>query len=66
MKKLWARVGMTFEVSDEDYKTISDAIKNNDCNTVSDILFKSNYYTDGDGYLPEGIDDNPNGEDFDF
>lgn len=66
MKKLWARVGMTFEVSDEDYKLIVIAIKNEDRKKVSKILFNSNHCAEGDSYLPGDCEDNPNEEEFEF
>lgn len=66
MKKLWARVGMGFEVSDEDYILIKEAIENGDGDKVNQILFNSNHYIDGGSYLPSDCDDNPNENDFDF
>lgn len=66
MKKLWARVGMGFEVSDEDYVLIKEAIENEDPNKVSKILFNCNHCVEGDSYLPSDCDDNPNENDFDF
>lgn len=66
MKKIWARVGTRFEVSDEDYILIKEAIENEDGDKVNQILFNSNHYANGDSYLPSDCDDNPNGDDFDF
>lgn len=67
MRRIWARVGMTFEVTDEDYKLLEDAIAKNDSILVSAILNGSKHYEDGENYLPAGVDDNPNlTDDFDF
>ncbi|MDR1707429.1 MAG: hypothetical protein LBR46_05445 [Prevotella sp.] len=64
MKKIWARLGMVFEVSDENYKLVDEAMKNKDNEKVSEILFKSKCYTGGESYIPVGCEDNPNEVEF--
>lgn len=66
MKKIWARIGTTFELSDSDYIELKIAINNNDRDTVDKILYNSTHYLDGDSYLPPECDDNPNNDDFYF
>lgn len=66
MKKIWARIGTTFEISDEDYEALKIAIAANDAEAVSNVLCNSPHYTDGNSYLPADCDDNPNADDFDF
>lgn len=60
MKKIWARVGMTYEMSEKQYAEISDAIKNEDDEKIKDILERAHHYKNGETYLPAGADDNPN------
>lgn len=67
MKRIWARVGMTYEVTDEDYKMLEDAISQNNLALVCVILNSSKHYENGESYLPAGVDDNPNlTDDVDF
>lgn len=67
MKYIWVRVGMTYEVTDEHYKVLEDAINQNDFELVREILCSSRHYENGERYLPANADNNPNfTEDFDF
>ena len=66
MKKIWARIGMSFEVSDNDYEELKIAMANNDETVVNNLLFNSNHYVEGNSYLPADCDDNPNDDDFEF
>ncbi|SEU09153.1 hypothetical protein SAMN05443270_3066 [Lacrimispora sphenoides] len=66
MKKLWARLGVIFEVNDEDYKLIDKAMKNKDNIKVREILSNSKNYVGGDSYFPSDCEDNPNEEEYDF
>lgn len=68
MKRLWARVGVIYEIPDDLYVQISNAIKNNNSFEVAKLIedkrIKS--YYDGDRYLPYECEDNPNTEEFNF
>lgn len=67
MKRIWARVGMTYEVTNEDYKLLVDAIDQHNLDLACAVLDGSRHYENGESYLPVGVDDNPNlTEDFNF
>jgi len=67
MKRIWARIGTTFEVTDEDYKLLVDAFAMNNAVLVTAILDGCKHYENGESYLPAGVDDNPNLlDDFEF
>lgn len=63
IRKVWARVGMTYELSENEYKKLIEAAKKNDKENVRGILKAAVHYENGDSYLPADADDNP---DFDF
>lgn len=63
IRKVWARVGMTYELSENEYKKLIEAMKKNDKEGVRRILKVAVHYENGDSYLPADADDNP---DFDF
>ena len=62
-RKVWARVGMTYELHEDEYNKLVDAMKKNDKEHVRRILKAAVHYENGDSYLPADTDDNP---DFDF
>lgn len=66
MKKLWARIGRTYEVSDEVYEKICEEVRKNNPGAVAELLAESTSYDSGEDYLPVDCDDNPNTEDFEF
>lgn len=68
-KKLWARIGMICEVTDEEYEELKDLMKKapGDAATMLDELFRKRGEEDGDSYLVADCEDNPNIYDvFDF
>lgn len=66
MKKLWARIGRTYEVDDDTYEKINVAIHEGNRIEVGRLLDQSTHYDDGNCYLPSDCDDNPNDADFEF
>lgn len=68
MKNLWARIGFTVQVTDEEHKKIKDMMLHNpdEAQNYLNALFKEKGQKDGDSYLPGGIDDNPNSQDFEL
>ena len=63
VKRVWARVGMTYVLPEDEYKKLIEAAKKNDKENVRRILKAAVHYEIGDSYLPADADDNP---DFDF
>lgn len=68
-KKLWARIGMSCEVSDTEYEELKTLMKEKpgDAATMLYKLFSQKGEHNGDNYLVADCDDNPNiYSDFDF
>lgn len=68
-KKLWARIGMSCEVSDTEYEKLKTLMKEKPGDAASMLyeLFIEKGERDGDSYLVADCDDNPNiYDDFDF
>lgn len=68
-KRLWARIGMSCEVSDIEYEQLQYLMKEKplDAAIMLHELFNKKGEIDGDCYLPYDCADNPNIDDnFDF
>lgn len=59
MKKVWARVGMSFDVPEEKYKELVKLANQGDEEGIGKLLLSCHHYPDGESYLPEDVDDNP-------
>lgn len=59
MKKLWARIGMSFDVPDEKYQELEKLIAKGDEKGIGELLLSCHHYADGESYLPEDVADNP-------
>lgn len=69
MKKIFARIGMSCEVSDEEHEKLAVLMKDNLGEAAHRLheLFMARGKFDGVDYLPASCDDNPNIEDdFEF
>jgi hypothetical protein len=72
MKRLWARIGMSVDVTDEEYTKIKTMMEDGRLSEAREILvdmFLNRAYLIGDSYMPCGYDcgcDNPNEYDFDL
>ena len=73
MKRLWARIGMSVDVTDEEYdviKTLMDSGLEDGAKTILAAMFHSRGYFDGDSYMPgnycDMATDNPNENEFDL
>jgi len=69
MKKLWARVGITFRISEEEYSSFKAAVadKNNIAKKlVMGWIAKSQVFLDGETYFPDSFccSENPNNEEY--
>lgn len=67
-KKLWARIGVTIECTDEELKHLKE-LMNKDSDAAKEFLNKivnERGYRSGESYLPYSTDDNPNVDDFVF
>lgn len=67
-KKLFARIGMSCEVTDNEYENLKQLMQTDE-NAAAEWLyekFKNCGSFDGESYLPVYADDNPNTEDFVF
>lgn len=67
-RRLWARIGMSLEVTEEEYEEICALLKDNPEKAAHWLYekFASMGSFDGDSYLPIDADDNPNTEVFTF
>lgn len=67
-RRLWARIGMSLEVTEDEYQEICTLIKNTPEKAARWLYekFASIGSFDGNSYLPKDVDDNPNTEDFTF
>lgn len=59
MKKVWARIGVSFDIPDEKYKKLLKLSEQKKEKEIGNLLFSCNYYPDGESYFPDGVDDNP-------
>lgn len=74
MKKIWARIGMTAEVSDEEYEIITKLTNSKLDNEFAEgqhlisKLFRERGHMDGNSYLPDSscCESNPNAWEFEF
>ena len=68
MKKLWARIGMSCEVTDKEHEKLATLMNENPLEAAHQLheLFMARGSFDGNDYLPSDCDDNPNVDDFDF
>ena len=73
MKRLWARIGMSVDVTDEEYdviKTLMDGGLKDEVKEILSKLFRDRGYLDGDSYMPANYcdmaTDNPNEDEFDL
>lgn len=66
VKRVWARIGTTFELTGKEYEELAQAIRQGNGVRASEILYASHHYPDGNSYLPADCDDNPNEDDFEF
>ena len=70
MKRLWARIGVAVDVTDEEYVKIKTLLQENEEEAIELLkqLFTNNGYLNGDSYMPGnyigGCEDNPNDEEF--
>ena len=67
-KRLWARISVVCEVTDEEYEQLEYMmeVESNDAATMLNKLFRERGKEDGDNYLVGNYEDNPNYDDFDF
>ena len=73
MKKLWARIGMSVNITDEEHATIKTLLsegKEEEARVILARLFINKGYYNGDSYMPGnyigGCEDNPNEDVFDL
>ena len=73
MKTLWARIGMSVRITDEEEEQVKTLLNNDKKVEAREMLldlFLSRGYIDGDSYLPsnhnDGCNDNPNEDDIDL
>lgn len=73
MKKLWARIGMSVDITDEEYeviKTLMDGGIEEEARKILFQLFVDRGYINGDSYMPGNYcdmgTDNPNENEFDL
>ena len=68
IKHLRAKIGMSLEVTEEEYEEICALLKDNPEKAAHWLYekFAINGSFDGDSYLEAEVDDNPNEEDFIF
>ena len=68
MKKLWARIGTTVEITDEEHEKLKVLFQENEdeARKVLTQLFVKRGYLNGDSYMPDGCADNPNEDEFDL
>lgn len=73
MKRLWARIGMSVDITDEEYAEIKALLNENKRQEVNKILsqmFLNRAYRNGESYMPGNYcgacDDNPNECDFEL
>ena len=72
MKRLWARIGMSVDISDEEYAKIKVLLQEDEEKTRAILtqLFTNKGYLNGDSYMPGnyicGCEDNPNEDEFDL
>ena len=73
MKRLWARIGMSVDVTDDEYyviKTLMDGGLEDEVRKILMPLFLNRGYFDGDSYMPGNYcdigTDNPNEDEFDL
>ena len=55
MKKIWARIGTTIPLTDEEYKTFINALRDRDYDKAADIIWSTDslkWVYDGDSYIP--------------
>jgi hypothetical protein len=71
MKRLWARIGMNVDVTDEEYdviKILLDGGLEDEARKILWELFKTRAYMNGDSYMPgnhcDAAVDNPNEDEF--
>lgn len=71
MKKLWARIGMSVDITDDEYyviKTLLDGGLEDEVREILLNLFKNKGYFNGDSYMPgnwcDAAKDNPNENEF--
>ena len=68
MRQLWARVGMQICCTDEEYEKLQQLVKTDEeaaRELIWNLIFFNHEFT-GESYLPGGVDENPNEEDFEF
>ena len=73
MKALWARVGMSANITDEEHMAIVKLLddgKEDEARGMLCQIFMNRGYLYGDSYMPgnycSGCEDNPNDEEFDL
>lgn len=73
MKRLWARIGMSVDITDDEYyvvKTLLDAGLDKEARSILLDLFLDRGYFNGDSYMPGNYcdiaQDNPNENEFDL
>lgn len=73
MKTLWARVGMSIDITDAEHEKLIQLINNGDDDMARAIiskLFLNQGRINGDSYMPgnycNGCEDNPNKDEFDL
>ena len=65
MKRVWARIGMSFDVPEEKYKKLVELAVQADEEGIGKLLLSCHHYPDGESYLPEDVNDNPSDPNFD-
>ena len=72
MKKIWVRIGRRYNLTEEQYERLCNAMSNENQNEATEILKEVNDYEDDDCFIVGGLDkeidyiDNPNVDDFDL
>lgn len=74
MKKIFARIGMTAEISDEEYERIKKLTNSKldnefvECQRLMSKIFREKGHMDGNSYMPDNscCEGNPNTWEFEF
>ena len=73
MKRLWARIGMSVDVTDDEYDEIKNLMEDGfeyEAKEMVSELFRIRGYCNGDSYMPgnycDAAQDNPNENEFDL
>ena len=71
MKRIWARVGMSLDISDEQYEELKKSRDENgdltilECDSDLNLRFVKDGWPDGETYIPSVVFDEIDGEELD-